>query len=222
MQQKTCYRNIKWTFEDLLPCYCYAIKTNSRTIRSRLSQPTSAGEGGYMSELQARADGGHNSPGAGSLWGRRITAGDAKCLLGPPKIPNNFTITFFITVNFLLKDLTFEHGGAKLASCTGRSLTSLRPCCKLITAWHYICEPDSCAVWVSFRQKKRPLQESNQLIGIKLPTSGFSRNIWFVIPISRGEMPLLPPLRTPMPSLTSLYQVPQTKPAHLRKRNVFD
>ena len=25
--------------------------------------------------------------------------------------------------------------------------------CKLITAWHYNCETDSCAVWVSYRQK---------------------------------------------------------------------
>ena len=31
-----CYRNTKWTFEDLLPCYCNVIKTNSRTIRSQL------------------------------------------------------------------------------------------------------------------------------------------------------------------------------------------
>jgi len=29
------------------------------------------------------------------------------------------------------------------------------------------------------------LQESNQSIGIKMPTSGFSRNIWLLIPISR-------------------------------------
>jgi len=42
--------------------------------------------------------------------------------------------------------------------------------------------------------KKLSLQESNQLIGIKMPTSGFSRNIWFLIPISRGgQMPVLPP-----------------------------
>ena len=67
-----------------------------------------------MSELHASGDGGYNSPGAGSLLGRRMTAGDAKCLLGPPKIPNNFTITFFNTVNFLPKDLTFEHGGPNL------------------------------------------------------------------------------------------------------------
>jgi len=53
MQQNACYRNIKRTFADLLPRYCYAIKTNSRTIRSRLSQPASAGKGRDMSELQA-------------------------------------------------------------------------------------------------------------------------------------------------------------------------
>jgi len=53
MQQNACYRNIKWTFAGLLSRYCYATKTNSRTICSRLSQPASAGKGGYMSELQA-------------------------------------------------------------------------------------------------------------------------------------------------------------------------
>jgi len=46
MQQNACSRNIKWTFADSLPCYCYAIKTNSSTIRSWLSQPD-------MRELQA-------------------------------------------------------------------------------------------------------------------------------------------------------------------------
>jgi len=29
------------------------------------------------------------------------------------------------------------------------------------------------------------MQESNQLIGIKMPTSGFTRNVCFLIPISR-------------------------------------
>ena len=36
-KQNACYRNTKWTFEDLLPCYCYAMKTNWRTICSQLS-----------------------------------------------------------------------------------------------------------------------------------------------------------------------------------------
>jgi len=53
VQQNACYRNIKWTFAGLLPRYCYAIKTNSRTILSRLSQPASAGKGRDMGELQA-------------------------------------------------------------------------------------------------------------------------------------------------------------------------
>jgi len=39
MQQNACYRDIKWTFADFLPCYCYAMKTNSRTIRSDFRNP---------------------------------------------------------------------------------------------------------------------------------------------------------------------------------------
>jgi len=52
-QQNTCYRYIEWTFAGLLSRYCYAIKTNSRTICSRLSQTASAGKRRDMSELQA-------------------------------------------------------------------------------------------------------------------------------------------------------------------------
>jgi len=49
MQQNTYYRNIKWTSADLLPCYCYAIKTNSRITRSRFShQPLQAKEGAWL------------------------------------------------------------------------------------------------------------------------------------------------------------------------------
>ena len=43
MQQNANHGNSKYIFEDLLPCYCYATKANSRTIRSRVSQSTSAG-----------------------------------------------------------------------------------------------------------------------------------------------------------------------------------
>jgi len=107
MQQNACHRNIKWTFADLLPCCCYAIKTNSRTIPSRLSQPTSSGKGGDMSELQA------------------------------------------------------HH-------------------CMTLQLWTWLL----CSV-SSIPAKKLSLQESNQLIGIKMPTSGFSRNIWFLILIFR-------------------------------------
>ena len=33
VRQNAFYGNLKRTFEDLLPCYCYAMKTNSTTIR---------------------------------------------------------------------------------------------------------------------------------------------------------------------------------------------
>ena len=49
MQQNACYRNIKWTSEDLLPCYCYARKTNSRTIaRDFRNTPLQANEGTWV------------------------------------------------------------------------------------------------------------------------------------------------------------------------------
>ena len=53
IRQKAYYHNLKWTFEDLLPCYCYAMKINSRTIHSQVSQSASAGKGADMSEQQA-------------------------------------------------------------------------------------------------------------------------------------------------------------------------
>jgi len=46
--------------------------------------------------------------------------------------------------------------------------------------------------------KKLALQEPNQLIGIKMPNSGFSRNIWFLIPISMGgKCPFCPHCERP-------------------------
>jgi len=51
---------------------------------------------------------------------------------GGAENPNNVTSTFFNTVYLLPGDLRFEHGGAKLASCPGRHLTSLRPCSALL------------------------------------------------------------------------------------------
>jgi len=35
MRENAYHRSLKWTFEDLLPCYCYAIKTNSRKTASK-------------------------------------------------------------------------------------------------------------------------------------------------------------------------------------------
>jgi len=48
--------------------------------------------------------------------GLQMTAGGAKS-------PNKVTSTLFDTVHLLPKDLKFEHGGAKPASCPGRHLT---------------------------------------------------------------------------------------------------
>jgi len=45
---------------------------------------------------------------------------------GRQKVPSMSQI-FFDTVDLLPKQLSFEHGGAKLASCPGRCRTSLRP-----------------------------------------------------------------------------------------------
>jgi len=51
---------------------------------------------------------------------RRITAGASKS-------PNSVASIFFNTVHLLLKDLVFEHGGARLVFCPGRQPTSLCP-----------------------------------------------------------------------------------------------
>jgi len=53
MRKNAYFRNSKWTFEDLLPYYCYAIKTHRRTIRSLVLQPSSAVKGADKSELQS-------------------------------------------------------------------------------------------------------------------------------------------------------------------------
>jgi len=76
---------------------------------------------GSISRGVMKGQWGRNYLGAESLWGRWM-------ITGAPKNPNNFTHTFFNTVHLLPEDLRFENGGAKLASCPGRYLTSLRPC----------------------------------------------------------------------------------------------
>ena len=45
--------SLKYTFEDLLPCYCHAIKPNDRTICAQVSQHATARKRADMSELQA-------------------------------------------------------------------------------------------------------------------------------------------------------------------------
>jgi len=44
MRQIAYSRNLNRTFQDMLPCYCYAIKTNNRKISSKFSKPASAGK----------------------------------------------------------------------------------------------------------------------------------------------------------------------------------
>ena len=58
---------------------------------------------------------------------RGVTSGgEGGTIPRAPKSPNNDTSNFFNTVHLLPIDLRFEHGGAKLASCPGRHLTSLQ------------------------------------------------------------------------------------------------
>ena len=52
MQQNAYCRNLKRILEDLLPCYCYSVKINSRTIITQVTQPSSAGKGANMTKLQ--------------------------------------------------------------------------------------------------------------------------------------------------------------------------
>jgi len=42
MWKNASYRNLKRAREDSLPCYCYAINSNSRTISTQVSQLVSA------------------------------------------------------------------------------------------------------------------------------------------------------------------------------------
>jgi len=79
-----------------------------------ISRGVMKGQGG------ANTRGPNHSGGADILRGRRMIA-------GTPKNANNVTRTFFNTVHLLPEVLRFENGGAKLASCPGRNLTSLHP-----------------------------------------------------------------------------------------------
>jgi len=55
VQQSHAAKRLNWsaTFEYLLPCYCYAIKTNRRTVCSQMPLPASAGKWAHMSDLKA-------------------------------------------------------------------------------------------------------------------------------------------------------------------------
>ena len=60
-------------------------------------------------------------------WERGQNAPRETIHCGASKSLNNVASAFFNTVHLLPKDLRFEHGGAKLASCPGRHLTYVRP-----------------------------------------------------------------------------------------------
>jgi len=59
--------------------------------------------------------------------GRRAQFPGAESLRERWKAPTMSPVPFFNTEHLLPKDLRFEHEGAKLASCPGRHLASLRP-----------------------------------------------------------------------------------------------
>jgi len=105
--------------------------------------------------------GGHNYSGAKELWGRRMTTGGAEK-------------SQQCQILLLQKDLRFEHGGAKLASCPGRHLTSLHPCQKhcqfrrmrtpfvgVVLSWLLLIKPWLCVgtkrcivAWLKVKQHK--------------------------------------------------------------------
>ena len=62
------------------------------------------------------------------LGPRRVVSRGKRIVTLPqaPKSPNSVTSTSVNTVHSLPKHLRFEHGSAKLVSCPGRHLTSLR------------------------------------------------------------------------------------------------
>jgi len=100
----------------------------------------------------------NNSLGFKSLWGRRICA-------GAPKSPKNVTSTFFNTVHLFPKDLRFEHGGAKLASCPGRHLTLLRSCdtACLFAPINYLASNIVEAIRFAWKQSKPPILHNKKL-----------------------------------------------------------
>jgi len=64
------------------------------------------------------------SPGAESLFGRRITVGRAELLQGRRILgvrPNSITINFFNIVSLFPKDLRLDHGAPNLRLATGAS-----------------------------------------------------------------------------------------------------
>jgi len=95
-------------FANVNICSFYTLRYGS------ISRGVTKGQGGAITRAS------NHSGGTDILRGRRMTA-------GTPKNLNHVTRTFFNTVHLLPRDLRLEHGGVKLASYSGRHVTTLRP-----------------------------------------------------------------------------------------------
>jgi len=147
---------------------------------------------------------------AESLWGRRITAGSLKR-------SSNVASTFFNTVHLFSKDFRFEHGGAKLASCPGRHLTSLR-------TWRqrpYVFIRNSFVLWQPCAHGRRKggqkgLAPLDLYIVAKkfvfLVSSGKKTNFTTFGPLRKNfwKNPLVPPLLEKILPTPSVLQIPYT------------
>jgi len=138
LQQNGWYRHLKWTFEDLLPCYYYTIKTNCETIRSQVWQLAPAG--GCVAS--PKIWGAKNLVGAKMFGFRRITL---------------FCLWYHLSKQKWLYVLNIFGGYDPLGPRWLRLCLQTKERtwvnCKLSTAWHQNSEHDSCAVWVSYWQK---------------------------------------------------------------------
>jgi len=113
----TCYSWTPSSGDHLFSCG--AISRPPHTLNAFLSETDK-----LFANVQGRNEGGEG----GTILRAPNHYGAAEWLRWAPKSPDNVTSTFFNGVHLLTKDLRFEYGGAKLASCFGSYLTSLRPC----------------------------------------------------------------------------------------------
>jgi len=73
--------------------------------------------------------------------------------MGGAENPNSITSAFFNAIQLLPKDRKLEHGGAKVASCPGRHLTSLRLgyTGSMPETGFWLCKlPESCVSYVFY------------------------------------------------------------------------
>jgi len=97
-----------------LKIFCHPKAKGSRTALIRAESVVSSGVS-LRAVIRGITTGGQGA----QLPGRRMTAGGAE--------KSQQCHKYFNAIHLLPKDLMFEHGSAKLPSCPGRHLTSLRP-----------------------------------------------------------------------------------------------